>query len=108
MVPTSDKSTNAILGGAAFHTSERVGRVLFNPPSRMERRVKENPPYAAALVGHRLLPVLYYNQAYSKSGRMSQRCQTRTKSRIDLRLLTLTVCANTRAIRSVREAWTKP
>jgi hypothetical protein len=23
MVPTSDKSTNAILGGAAFHTSER-------------------------------------------------------------------------------------
>jgi len=23
-----------------------VGRVLFNPPSRMERRVKENPPYA--------------------------------------------------------------
>src|SRR3954466_10436962 len=25
----------------------RVGRVLFNPPSRMERRVKENPPYAA-------------------------------------------------------------
>ena len=23
----------------------RVGRVLFNPPSRMERRVKGNPPY---------------------------------------------------------------
>jgi len=23
-----------------------VGRVLFNPPSRMERRLKENRPYA--------------------------------------------------------------
>jgi hypothetical protein len=24
----------------------RVGRVLFNPPSRRERRVEENPPGA--------------------------------------------------------------
>jgi len=28
-------------------TKERVGRIRVNPPSRMKRRVKENPPYSA-------------------------------------------------------------
>ena len=33
-------------GVAQWSSSKyRVGRVLFNPPSRMEQRVKENPPY---------------------------------------------------------------
>ena len=28
---------------------EPVGRVPFNPPSRVQRRVKENPPYGCYL-----------------------------------------------------------
>jgi hypothetical protein len=34
--------------------SARVGRVLFNPPSRRERRVKENPPYEGPARRNRL------------------------------------------------------
>jgi len=33
----------------SYWIAARVGRVLFNPPSRMERRVKENPPYEGVL-----------------------------------------------------------
>jgi len=34
----------------------RVGRVLFNPPSVVEWRVKENPPYAG------FMESIYYSE----------------------------------------------
>ncbi|MEA3135052.1 MAG: hypothetical protein QOG17_2898 [Gammaproteobacteria bacterium] len=33
----------------APNAQKGTGRVLFNPPSRVERRIKGNPPYGLAL-----------------------------------------------------------
>jgi hypothetical protein len=38
-----------VLFAAISGSAGAVGRIPFNPPSRMDRRVKVNPPYASLL-----------------------------------------------------------
>jgi hypothetical protein len=53
MVPTNDKSTNAILGVAAFHTSERKRNTPAGEVGNMSPKVELDAPFRHPAVGVR-------------------------------------------------------